>query len=132
MEIVSEPDIRSPQEAYNYLTEVRKLLRYLEICDGNMEEGSMRCDANVSVRLKGSETFGQRTETKNLNSIRNVYRAIEYEARRQIEVIESGGEVIMETMGFDAVNALSHQRLKSIERKYWKKSMSARESWSVG
>ena len=70
LEIVSEPDIRSAQEAYDYLTEVRQLVRYLEICDGNMEEGSMRCDANVSVRLKGNTAFGERTETKNLNSIR--------------------------------------------------------------
>ena len=103
LEIVSEPDIRSAQEAYDYLTEVRQLVRYLEICDGNMEEGSMRCDANVSVRLKGAEKFGERTETKNLNSIRNVYRAIEYEAKRQVEVLEAGGEIKMETMGFDAV-----------------------------
>ena len=103
LEIVSEPDIRSAQEAYDYLTEVRQLVRYLEICDGNMEEGSMRCDANVSVRLKGTEKFGERTETKNLNSIRNVFRAIEFEAKRQIEVLEAGGEIKMETMGFDAV-----------------------------
>lgn len=103
LEIVSEPDIRSAQEAYDYLTEVRQLVRYLEICDGNMEEGSMRCDANVSVRLKGTEKFGERTETKNLNSIRNVFRAIEFEAKRQIEVLEQGGEIKMETMGFDAV-----------------------------
>jgi aspartyl-tRNA(Asn)/glutamyl-tRNA(Gln) amidotransferase subunit B len=100
---VSEPDIRSAQEAYDYLTEVRKLVRYLEICDGNMEEGSMRCDANVSVRLKGAKEFGERTETKNLNSIRNVFRAIEYEFKRQIEVLEAGGSIKMETMGFDAV-----------------------------
>ncbi|MFT6167659.1 MAG: aspartyl-tRNA(Asn)/glutamyl-tRNA(Gln) amidotransferase subunit B [Vicingaceae bacterium] len=103
LEIVSEPDIRSAQEAYDYLTEVRQLVRYLEICDGNMEEGSMRCDANVSVRLKGTEKFGERTETKNLNSIRNVFRAIEFEAKRQVEVLEAGGEIKMETMGFDAV-----------------------------
>lgn len=119
LEIVSEPDIRSPQEAYDYLTEVRKLVRYLEICDGNMEEGSMRCDANVSVRLKGSKEFGQRTETKNLNSIRNVYRAIEYEAKRQIEVIEAGGVINMETMGFDAVNGTTHsQRSKELAHDY--------------
>ena len=103
LEIVSEPDIRSAQEAYDYLTEVRQLVRYLEICDGNMEEGSMRCDANVSVQLKGTKEFGERTETKNLNSIRNVFRAIEFEAKRQVEVIEAGGVIKMETMGFDAV-----------------------------
>lgn len=119
LEIVSEPDIRTPQEAYNYLTEVRKLVRYLEICDGNMEEGSMRCDANVSVRLKGTKEFGQRTETKNLNSIRNVYRAIEFEAKRQIEVIEAGGEIKMETMGFDAVKGTtSSMRSKEMAHDY--------------
>ncbi|MFT4755875.1 MAG: aspartyl-tRNA(Asn)/glutamyl-tRNA(Gln) amidotransferase subunit B [Vicingaceae bacterium] len=103
LEIVSEPDIRSAQEAYDYLTEVRQLVRYLEVCDGNMEEGSMRCDANVSMRLKGAPKFGERTETKNLNSIRNVFRAIEFEAKRQVEVLEAGGVIKMETMGFDAV-----------------------------
>ncbi|MFT6947750.1 MAG: aspartyl-tRNA(Asn)/glutamyl-tRNA(Gln) amidotransferase subunit B [Vicingaceae bacterium] len=103
LEIVSEPDIRSAQEAYDYLTEVRQLVRYLEVCDGNMEEGSMRCDANVSMRLKGAPEFGERTETKNLNSIRNVFRAIEFEAKRQVEVLEAGGVIKMETMGFDAV-----------------------------
>ena len=119
LEIVSEPDIRSPQEAYDYLTEVRKLVRYLEICDGNMEEGSMRCDANVSVRLKGSKEFGERTETKNLNSIRNVYRAIEFEFKRQIEIIEAGGVIKMETMGFDAVTGSTHsQRSKELAHDY--------------
>jgi len=102
LEIVSEPDIQSPEEAYNYLTEIRKLVRYLEICDGNMEEGSLRCDANISVMLKGSKQFGQRTEIKNINSIRNVQRAIEYEIKRQIEAIESGETITMETRGFDA------------------------------
>src|ERR1700740_1872171 len=90
LEIVSEPDLKTAEDAYAYLTEVRKLVRYLDICDGNMEEGSMRCDANVSVRLKGATTFGRRCEVKNLNSIRNVQRAIEYEIKRQIEVIEAG------------------------------------------
>jgi aspartyl-tRNA(Asn)/glutamyl-tRNA(Gln) amidotransferase subunit B len=103
LEIVSEPEMRSGEEAYKYLTEVRKLVRYLEICDGNMEEGSMRCDANVSVRLKGSKEFGKRTETKNMNSIRNVQRAIEYEAKRQIEAIENGEEISQDTRSFDAV-----------------------------
>lgn len=119
LEIVSEPDMRSPQEAYDYLTEVRKLVRYLEICDGNMEEGSMRCDANVSVRLKGAKEFGERTETKNLNSIRNVFRAIEYEAKRQIEVLEQGGTIQMETMGFDAVKGITQsQRSKEMAHDY--------------
>ena len=80
--------MRSSQDAYSYLTEVRKLVRYLDICDGNMEEGSLRCDANVSVRLIGQEEFGTKVEVKNMNSIRNVQRAIEFEIIRQIEVLE--------------------------------------------
>ncbi len=104
VEIVSEPEINSADEAYEYVTQVRKLVRYLDICDGNMEEGSLRCDANVSVRLKGSTEFGQRTETKNMNSIRNVKRAIEYEIKRQIDTIESGGKIEMETRSFNAVD----------------------------
>ena len=103
LEIVSEPDIRSSQEAYAYLTEVRKLVRYLDICDGNMEEGSLRCDANVSVRLKGSDKFGTKVEVKNMNSIRNVQRAIEYEVTRQIEVLENGGQLVQETRSYDAL-----------------------------
>ena len=103
LEIVSEPEIRTPKEAYDYLTEVRKLVRYLDICDGNMEEGSMRCDANVSVRLKGATEFGKRTETKNMNSIRNVQRAIEFEIKRQIEAIENGEEISQDTRSFNAV-----------------------------
>ncbi len=119
LELVSEPDIRSAQEAYNYVTEVRKLVRYLEICDGNMEEGSMRCDANVSVRKKGSTELGQRTETKNINSIRNVYRAIEFEAKRQIEILEAGGSIEMETRGFDAVKGITlSQRSKEMAHDY--------------
>ncbi len=103
VEIVSEPEMRSAEEAYKYLTEIRKLVRYLEICDGNMEEGSLRCDANVSVRLKGAATFGKRTEIKNMNSIRNVQRAIEFEAKRQIEAIENGEEISQDTRSFNAV-----------------------------
>ncbi|MDO9185978.1 MAG: Asp-tRNA(Asn)/Glu-tRNA(Gln) amidotransferase subunit GatB [Bacteroidia bacterium] len=103
VEIVSEPEMRSGEEAYKYLTEVRKIVRYLEICDGNMEEGSLRCDANVSVRLKGSTAFGKRTEVKNMNSIRNVQRAIEFEAKRQIEAIEKGEEISQDTRSFNAV-----------------------------
>lgn len=101
IEIVSEPDIRSGEEAGLYLTEIRRILRYLEICDGNMEEGSMRCDANISVRLKGETRLGTRCEVKNLNSIRNVQRAIDFEARRQIDVIESGGRIHQHTLNFD-------------------------------
>lgn len=101
IEIVSEPDIRSGEEAGLYLTEVRRVLRYLEICDGNMEEGSMRCDANISVRLKGETRLGIRCEVKNLNSIRNVQRAIDFEARRQIDILESGGKIEQHTLNFD-------------------------------
>ncbi len=102
LEMVSEPDIRTPEEAYAYLTEVRKLVRYLDICDGNMEEGSLRCDANISVRLRGAEKFGRRVEVKNMNSIRNVQRAIAYEIERQITEIEAGGEISQDTRSFDA------------------------------
>jgi aspartyl-tRNA(Asn)/glutamyl-tRNA(Gln) amidotransferase subunit B len=107
LEIVSEPDIRSSQEAYSYLTEVRKLVRYLDICDGNMEEGSLRCDANVSVRLKGSLEFGTKVEVKNMNSIRNVQRAIEFEIIRQIEAIEKGELLVQETRSFDALKGIT-------------------------
>jgi aspartyl-tRNA(Asn)/glutamyl-tRNA(Gln) amidotransferase subunit B len=107
LEIVSEPDIRSSQEAYAYLIEVRKLVRYLDICDGNMEEGSLRCDANVSVRLKGAEEFGTKVEVKNMNSIRNVQRAIEFEISRQIQAIESGEPLVQETRSFDALKGIT-------------------------
>jgi aspartyl-tRNA(Asn)/glutamyl-tRNA(Gln) amidotransferase subunit B len=103
LEMVSEPEIENSDEAYAFLTEVRKLVQYLDICDGNMEEGSMRCDANVSVRKKGVKEFGVKVEVKNMNSIRNVQRAIEYEITRQIDVIESGNDVAQETRSFDAV-----------------------------
>ena len=107
LEIVSEPEMRSSQEAYNYVTEIRKLVRYLDICDGNMEEGSLRCDANISVRLKEQTTFGTKVEVKNMNSIRNVQRAIEFEITRQIEVLESGGQLSQETRGFDALKGIT-------------------------
>jgi aspartyl-tRNA(Asn)/glutamyl-tRNA(Gln) amidotransferase subunit B len=97
VEIVTQPDLRSSEEAYDYLTRLKEILEYLEVCDGNMEEGSLRCDANVSVRLKGAEKFGTRTELKNINSFRFVRKAIDYELERQIEVIESGGRVVQET-----------------------------------
>jgi aspartyl-tRNA(Asn)/glutamyl-tRNA(Gln) amidotransferase subunit B len=102
IEIVSEPDLRSGDEAYSYLTEIRKLVRYLEICDGNMEEGSLRCDANISVRLMDEQKLGTRVEVKNLNSIRNVKRAIEYEASRLINMIEKGEPIRQQTRSFDA------------------------------
>jgi aspartyl-tRNA(Asn)/glutamyl-tRNA(Gln) amidotransferase subunit B len=104
VEVVSEPDIRSSDEAYQYINEVRKLVRYLDICDGNMEEGSLRCDANVSVMLKGATEFGTKVEVKNMNSSRNVKRAIEFETERQIEVLEKGGIVSHETRSFNAAN----------------------------
>jgi aspartyl-tRNA(Asn)/glutamyl-tRNA(Gln) amidotransferase subunit B len=119
LEIVSEPDIRSSQEAYDYLTEVRKLLRYLEICDGNMEEGSMRCDANVSVMLKDATEFGTKVEVKNMNSIRNVQRAIEFEITRQIEALEKGETLTQETRGFDALKGITiSQRSKEAANDY--------------
>ena len=102
LEVVSEPMISSGEEAAAYLTELRKLVRYLDICDGNMEEGSMRCDANISVRLKGETVLGKRCEVKNLNSIKNVQKAIEYEITRQIELIEEGIVIEQNTLNFDA------------------------------
>lgn len=104
LEIVTEPDLRTGEEAYAYLNEVRKLVRYLEICDGNMEEGSLRCDANISVRLNGAEAFGKKVEVKNMNSFRNVQRAIDFEIKRQIDLIENGENIAVETRSFDAVN----------------------------
>jgi len=102
VEVVSEPDIRSADEAYRYVTEIRRLVRYLEICDGNMEEGSLRCDANVSVMLKGSKEFGRRVEVKNMNSISNVKKAIEHEIKRHIDILEAGGVVDQDTRSFEA------------------------------
>lgn len=102
IEIVSEPDIRSSEEAINYMQKIRQILVYLDICDGNMDEGSLRCDANVSVRLKGSSEFGNRTEIKNLNSFKNVSDAIETEIKRQIEVTEKGEKVFFTTMTYNA------------------------------
>jgi aspartyl-tRNA(Asn)/glutamyl-tRNA(Gln) amidotransferase subunit B len=104
LEIVSEPEIKSGEEAYQYVAEVRKLVRYLEICDGNMEEGSLRCDANISIMPKGSKKFGTKVEVKNMNSIRNVQRAIEYEIKRQAELLEKGEIIKQETRSFDAVS----------------------------
>jgi aspartyl-tRNA(Asn)/glutamyl-tRNA(Gln) amidotransferase subunit B len=101
LEIVSEPDIRSADEAVAYLKQLHQIVVYLGICDGNMEEGSFRCDANVSVMPVGATTFGTRTETKNVNSFRFVKQAIEYEIERQIEVIEDGGKIVQETRLFD-------------------------------
>ncbi|MFM8568065.1 MAG: Asp-tRNA(Asn)/Glu-tRNA(Gln) amidotransferase subunit GatB [Candidatus Kapaibacterium sp.] len=102
IEIVSEPDLRSPREAFAYLTNLRQIVMYLGICDGNLEEGSMRCDANVSIRPKGLATLGTRTEIKNLNSFRNAEKAIEFEIRRQTDVVTSGGTIVYETRMWDA------------------------------
>ena len=101
LEIVSEPDMRSPREAVAYMKKMHSLVRYLGICDGNMQEGSFRCDANVSVRRRGTEKFGTRTEIKNLNSFRFLEKAIEFEVERQIDVLEGGGAVVQETRLFD-------------------------------
>lgn len=101
LEIVSEPDMRSSEEARAYMEELRTVLRYIGVCDGNLEEGSMRCDANISVRPIGQKEFGTRAEIKNVNSFRALQRAIEYEVDRQIEIIEEGGEVIQETRLWD-------------------------------
>ena len=107
LEIVTEPVIHSSDEAYQFLTEIRKLVRYLDVCDGNMEEGSMRCDANVSVRLIGETNFRNRVEVKNMNSIRNVKRAIDVEVKRQIDIYENGGTIDQETRGFNPTDATS-------------------------
>ncbi|NOZ11911.1 MAG: Asp-tRNA(Asn)/Glu-tRNA(Gln) amidotransferase subunit GatB [Gammaproteobacteria bacterium] len=103
VEVVSEPDMRSPAEAVAYLKKLHALVRYLDICDGNMQEGSFRCDANISMRPKGQEELGTRAEIKNINSFRFVEKAIEYEIERQIDVLEGGGEVAQETRLYDAV-----------------------------
>ena len=102
LEIVSEPDLRSPAEAVAYLKKLHELVRYLEICDGNMQEGSFRCDANVSIRRKGQHKFGTRAEIKNVNSFRFVEKAIEFEIERQIDVLEGGGAVVQETRLYDS------------------------------
>ncbi len=101
LEIVSEPDIRSSEEAKNYMEELRNIVRYIGVCDGNLEEGSMRCDANISIMPKGSKEFGTRAEIKNVNSFKALQRAIEYEIDRQIELVENGEEVIQETRLWD-------------------------------
>jgi len=102
LEIVSEPDMRSAKEAVAYMKKIHSLVQYLEICDGNMQEGSFRCDANVSIRPRGQEKLGTRSELKNLNSFRFVERAINFEVERQIDVIEGGGEVVQETRLYDS------------------------------
>ena len=107
VEIVTEPDIRSSEEAFAFLTSIRRRLRYLGVCDGNMEEGSLRCDANISVRKKGATSLGTRTEIKNLNSIRHVKKAIDIEAARQIDLLNNGEKVIQQTRSFVAADGSS-------------------------
>lgn len=102
IEIVTEPDIYSAEEAYEVVNNIRKLVRWLQVCDGNMEEGSLRCDANISIRLKGEKNLGKKVEVKNLNSIRNVKKAIEYEIERMIILKEQGKEIVQQTRSFDA------------------------------
>lgn len=102
IEIVSEPDMRSAEDAYLYLTKIKQIITYLGICDGNMEEGSLRCDANISIRLKGETELGTKTEVKNMNSFRNVEKAIDHEIKRQIEIVEEGGRIIQQTLLWDA------------------------------
>jgi len=108
IEIVSEPDMRTPEEAAQYLRRVHEILVYLEICDGNMEEGSFRCDANISLRPEGQEAFGIRSELKNMNSFNNVQHALEYEILRQRAVLERGDQVVQETRLWDASQGLTH------------------------
>ena len=113
MEIVSEPDIRQSEEAGAYLRQLRSIVRYLDICDGNLEEGSFRCDANVSIRPKGTQPLGTRTELKNLNSFKHVQKALEYEISRQKEVIMDGGQIVQETRLWDP----DHNRSTSMRGK---------------
>ena len=107
IEIVSEPDLRTSEEAYAFLAEIKKLVKYLDICDGNMEEGSLRCDANVSIMLKGATEYGKKVEIKNMNSFRNVAKAIDHEFERQVELIESGQTIISETRTYDPTTGTS-------------------------
>jgi aspartyl-tRNA(Asn)/glutamyl-tRNA(Gln) amidotransferase subunit B len=119
IEIVSEPDLRSSEEAADYLKCLHEILVYLEICDGNMEEGSFRCDANVSIRPKGQKEFGTRAELKNMNSFRNVQRALEYEIKRQQYIVENGGTVVQETrLWDDAQGATNSMRSKEEAHDY--------------
>lgn len=119
LELVTDPAIRSSDEAFAFLTELRRLVRWLQVCDGNMEEGSLRCDANISIRPTGSTTLGTKVEVKNLNSIRNVKRAIDAEVARQIALVSSGGRVVQETRGYDAAsNTTLPQREKEEANDY--------------
>jgi aspartyl-tRNA(Asn)/glutamyl-tRNA(Gln) amidotransferase subunit B len=108
IEIVSEPDLETPEEASTYLKKLRDIVRYLDICDGNMEEGSFRCDANISLRPVGSEGLGVKTELKNMNSFRFVQRALEYEIKRQTAILEEGGQIVQETRLWDSAKGVTH------------------------
>jgi aspartyl-tRNA(Asn)/glutamyl-tRNA(Gln) amidotransferase subunit B len=108
VEIVSEPDLRTPEEASTFLKKLRDMVRYLDICDGNMEQGSLRCDANISLRPAGSEGFGVKTEVKNMNSFRFVQRALEYEIKRQRAILEHGGTIVQETRLWDSDAGVTH------------------------
>jgi aspartyl-tRNA(Asn)/glutamyl-tRNA(Gln) amidotransferase subunit B len=119
IEIVTEPVIKTGEEAGLFVSEVRKLVRYLDVCDGNMEEGSLRCDANISVMPKGSSTFGTKVEVKNMNSISNVRKAIEFEIQRQIEANENGETIVQETRSYDAVKGITFSmRAKEVATDY--------------
>lgn len=112
IEVVTEPDIKNGEQAYAFVTEIRKLVRYLDICDGNMEEGSLRCDANVSVRPVGQKEFGTKVEVKNMNSISNVKRAIDFEIQRQTQLLKNGEKVMGETRGFNALQGTTFSMRK--------------------
>ena len=119
VEIVSEPDIRSPHEAHRFLAKLRRLVRWLGICDGNMEEGSLRCDANISVRAVGSKDLGAKTELKNLNSFRGIEQALTYESERQIELLERGKKIVHETLLWDEIRRIAKpMRSKEEEHDY--------------
>jgi aspartyl-tRNA(Asn)/glutamyl-tRNA(Gln) amidotransferase subunit B len=119
IEIVSEPDINTAKEAYLYLHKIRQIVQYLGICDGNMEEGSLRCDANISVKLKGEDKLGTKTEVKNMNSFKSVERAINHEVERQIEILEDGGEIVQQTLLWNAdLNEASPMRSKEEAHDY--------------
>jgi aspartyl-tRNA(Asn)/glutamyl-tRNA(Gln) amidotransferase subunit B len=119
MEIVSEPDLRSPEEAGLYLMKIRQIVQYLGICDGNMEEGSLRCDANISIRLKGEKKLGTKTEIKNMNSFKNVEKAIAYEIERQVDLLEEGKSIVQETLLWNAdTNTVALMRSKEEAHDY--------------
>ena len=119
IEMVTNPDLRSGEEAGQFLTEVRRMVRYLDVCDGNMEEGSLRCDLNVSIRPFGQDEYGTKVEIKNMNSIRNVMRAVDFEVKRQAEMLESGQTIVQETRMFDADNGHTYSmRLKETMNDY--------------